>query len=255
MAMPKKRMMIFGIAILLAGAPCVLAGASPEEVARLGADLTPLGAEKAGNADGTIPAWEGGITAPPAGYTPGKHYVDPFADDEVLFTITGQNVDEYADKLIPGHQAMLRTYDTFKMHVYPTRRSASYPQRIYDMTKKVAATAELAENGYGVHGAINGIPFPIPKSGIEVIWNHLLRYRGDIASRTIGQAAPTRGGKYTMVQFEDEFYLQYSIEGMTEEKLKNKILMFKQKVVAPARLAGGILLVQLRLNGRKERDA
>ena len=252
MAMPKERMMILGITLLLAGTPCALAGASPEEVARLGEDLTPLGAEKAGNAEGTIPAWEGGITAPPAGYTPGKHYVDPFADDEVLFTITGQNVDQYADKLTPGHQAMLRTYDTFKMKVYPTRRSASYPQRIYDMTKKVAATAELAEKGYGVHGAINGIPFPIPKSGVEVIWNHLLRYRGDIASRTIGQAAPTRGGKYTMVQFEDEFYLQYSIEGMTEEKLKNKILMFKQKVVAPARLAGGVLLVHETLDQVKE---
>jgi len=252
MAMPKTGLMIVAVTLLLAAGSPAQAAASPEEVARLGADLTPLGAEKAGNGDGTIPAWEGGITTPPAGYKPGKHYVDPYADDAILFTITGQNMDEYADKLTPGHQAMLRTYDTFKMHVYPTRRSASYPQRIYDMTKKVAATAELAESGYGVRGAINGIPFPIPESGIEVIWNHLLRYRGDRAKRTIGQAAPTRSGKYTMVQFEDEFHLLYSIEGMTEADLNNKILMFKQKVVAPARLAGGILLVHETLDQVKE---
>jgi hypothetical protein len=246
--MLKKGLMIVWIALLVAGGSTVQAGASSEEIARLGADLTPLGAEKAGNEDGTIPAWEGGITTPPEGFKPGKHFVDPFADDKILFTITGKNVDQYADKLTPGQQALLETYDTYKMNVYPTRRSASYPQRIYDATKKVAATAKLAENGWGVTGAVNGIPFPIPKSGVEVIWNHLLRFRSDVASRVINQAAPTRSGSYTMVQFEDEFFVLYTMEGMTEEKLNNKILMFKQTVVSPARLAGGILLVHESLN-------
>ena len=248
MVMPRKNLLIIAVTLVLAGFTSAQAGASPEEIARLGADLTPLGAEKAGNADGTIPAWEGGLTKPPAGYKPGKHYVDPYAGDSILFTITKDNMDQYADKLTLGHQALLSTYDTYKMNVYPTRRSASYPQRIYDMTEKVAATAQLVENGYGVKGAVNGIPFPIPKEGVEVIWNHLLRYRGEIASRIVGQAAPTRAGKYVEVQFEDEFYLLYSIEGMTEAELNNKILMFKQKVVAPARLAGGILLVHESLN-------
>ena len=63
------------------------AGPSPGDIARLGAELTPLGAEKAGNADGTIPAWNGGITKPPAGYTPGMHHPDPFADDAVRFNL------------------------------------------------------------------------------------------------------------------------------------------------------------------------
>jgi hypothetical protein len=228
------------------------AGLSPEQIARLGKDLTPLGGEKAGNADGTIPEWTGGITSPPAGYTPGMHHPDPYADDSVLFTITAANMDQYADKLTPGHKAMLETYDTFKMNVYPTRRSASCPPRIYDATRKVAATAELVENGYGVTGAVVGIPFPIPESGLEVMWNHLLRYRGDIAERRIAQAAPTRGGKYTLVLFEDEFNVLYSQEGKTEEDLNNKILFFKQKVTAPARLAGGILLVHETLNQVKE---
>ncbi len=252
MAMPGRGMMSVGVMLLLAVGSSAEAALSPEEIARLGVDLTPLGAERAGNKEGTIPAWEGGITKPPAGYKPGMHHPDPYAGDAILFTITAQNMDQYADRLTPGHREMLRTYDSFRMHVYPTRRSAAYPRRIYEMTKKVAATAELAEKGYGVRGAVVGIPFPIPKSGIEVIWNHLLRYRGNSALRTIAQAAPTRSGKYTLVEFEDEFWVLYSQEGITEEELQNKLLMFKQKVVAPARLAGGILLVHETLDQVKE---
>jgi hypothetical protein len=229
------------------------AGLSPEEIAKLDNELTPMGAIRAGNDDGTIPEWTGGITEPPAGYEAGKHFVDPFADDGVLFTITAANADEYADKLTPGQIALLKTYpDTYKMNVYPTRRSASFPKRIYDKTKEIAATARLTEGGNGVTGAINGIPFPIPKNGHEAIWNHLLRYRADSAARTIGQAAPTRKGGYTLVKFRDEFYMQYSMEGMTEADLNNRILFFKQEVMAPARLAGGILLVGETLDQVKE---
>ncbi len=223
-----------------------------EDVARLGQDLTPLGAEKAGNADGTIPAWTGGITSPPANYKKGDHHPDPYGADKIEFTITADNMAQYADKLSVGHQAMLKAYPSFKMNIYPTHRSASAPQRIYDATRKVATTATLVNNGDGVKGTVNGIPFPIPKSGIEVIWNHLLRYRGDIASRQIAQAALTRGGGYTLVKFDDEFDLVYSAEGMTEEKLDNKILLFKQAVTAPPRLAGNILLVHETLDQIKE---
>ncbi|MDF1554954.1 MAG: DUF1329 domain-containing protein [Deferrisomatales bacterium] len=231
------------------------AKATPQEIARLGADLTPLGAEQAGNAAGTIPAWAGGITTPPAGYKPGMHHPDPFAGDAVQTTITGANVGQYADKLTPGYQALLKTYDTFKMKVYPTHRSASMPQRIYDATKRIAPTAELVEGGDGVAGAVNGIPFPVPHNGLEAIWNHLLRYRSDRASRHIAQAAPTRGGDYTLVEFDDEFDVVYSQAGQTEESLENKILYFKQAVTAPARLAGGVLLVHETLNQVKEARA
>ncbi len=252
--MRKNSLIILGCALLLVAGASVpaWAEATAEEIARLGNDLTPMGAEKAGNAEGTIPAWTGGITTPPASYVPGEHYVNPYADDKVLFTITPDNVDQHADKLTVGQVALLNTYSDYKMNVYPTHRSASFPQRIYDKTKEIAATAHTVENGYGVEGAINGIPFPIPKQGVEAIWNHILRYRSDSAARDIGQAAPTRGGKYTMVQFHDEFYMLYSMEGKTEADLNNKVLYFKQEVMAPARLAGGILLVQESMNQVKE---
>ncbi len=243
------RLSLWG-ALLLAGA--AVAGITPEQIARLGTELTPLGGERAGNQEGTIPAWEGGITTPPAGYQPGDHHPDPYADDEILFSVTAGNLSQYADKVTPGHQAMLKTYDTFKMNVYRTRRSASAPQRIYDATRKVAATAELVRGGNGVTGSVIGIPFPIPQSGLEAIWNHLLRYRGDMGTRHFAQATPTRGGRYTLVKFAEEYSLQYSQEGMTEGELKNKLGFFKQKVAAPARLAGGIILVHETLDQVEE---
>ena len=92
---------------------------------------------------------------------------------------------------------MLELYPDFRMKVYPTRRSASAPQRIYDATRRVAATAHLEDNGNGVGGAVIGIPFPIPANGLEAIWNHLLRYRGETVSCMMGQAAVTGGAATT----------------------------------------------------------
>jgi hypothetical protein len=244
-----------GCAILLVTGSVGTTGAGPssEEIAKLGNELTPLGAVRAGNADGNIPAWEGGLTEPPEGYKPGEHFVDPYKDDEILFTISAANMDTYKDKLTPGQQALLTTYpDSYKMNVYPTRRSAAFPQRIYDKTREIAGTARLADDGNGVAGAVNGIPFPIPESGLQVIWNHLLRYRGDSVERTIGQAVPTRSGSYNLVSFRDEFSMVYSKAEVAVEDLDNQIFYLRREVISPARMAGGILLVSETLDQTKE---
>ena len=228
------------------------AGISTGEIARLGGDLTPLGGERAGNAEGTIPEWTGGITEPPAGYTVGEHHRDPFAGDRPLFVIDGGNLDEHRDRLSVGHQRMLETYSSFRMPVYPTRRSASFPQRIYDATRATAATAKLVDGGNGVGDAVIGIPFPIPSNGLEVIWNHLLRYRGETVACVIGQAAVTRGGAYTLVKQSLEVELRYSLPDMTVEELGNTMILFKQKTLAPARLAGDLVLVHETMNQFRE---
>jgi len=241
------------IAILMAAVwTTAYAAPSAEDIARLGKDLTPFGAETAGNADGTIPAWKGGITTPPAGYKPGDHHPDPYADDTVRFTISSENMAQYAKNLTPGQLALLKTYDTFRMKVYPTRRSASAPQRIYDATLKNAATAELNEAGHGMTGAIGGIPFPIPKNGLEAIWNHILRFRANTLDRRFGQAPVTRSGHYTMVKINEKILFDYSLPGATESGLNNIILRFKQRVMSPARLAGRILLVHETLDQVKD---
>ena len=245
--------LLTGLTLTLLSITSSQAAVTESEAARLGQDLTPMGAIKAGNADGTIPAWDGGITTPPAGFNSGDHHPDPFATDKLLYTITAQNKDQYTDKLTAGHLAMLDTYpDSFKLNVYPSHRSASFPQRIYDATLVNASKATLVDDGNGVSDAIIGIPFPIPASGGEVIWNHLLRYRGETVGRWIAQAVPTRSGKYTLVKFEDEFDVLYSKPDAKFAELNNIILYFKQKVIAPARLAGFILLAHETLNQVKQ---
>ena len=230
-----------------------VATATAQSAAALGKSLTPLGAEKAGNAAGTIPAWEGGITQPPAGYKSGDHHPDPFADDKPSATINAANAEQYADNLTEGHKALLARYaSTYKMPVYPTRRSASAPQDIYDATKANVASAKLADGGNGVSGASRGAPFPLPKTGQEVIWNHLLRYRGLGGLRTVGQVAPTRSGNYTLVQLEEKFLWTYHPLGAATASVGNVMAYFEQTVTAPARLAGTILMVHETLDQVKE---
>lgn len=233
-------------ALLVAFAGSVAAKVSPEQADRLGKDLTPTGAERAGNKDGTIPAWEGGITKAPAGFVKGKHMVDPFPNDKVLFTITSKNAEQYKDQLSPGLLALLKTYpDTFKMNVYPTRRSASSPQYVYDAIKRNATSGELLASGNGFKGAAIGVPFPIPANGTEAIWNHITRFRGVTVTRDTGQAAVMPNGAYTLVKFRDELDQAYMRPGMTPEELErdNMLFFFKQWVTSPSRLAGTALLV------------
>jgi len=243
---------VAAVALCLTSA-AALGAVSESEAQRLGRDLTPIGGEMAGNADGTIPPWDGGITSIPPGFETGGHHPDPFADDEILFTITRDNMGDFADRLTTGHKAMLEQYgDTFRMPVYPTRRSASYPDYVYEATRANALTAELVDGGNGVEGAIKSIPFPIPQNGLEVIWNHILRFRGESARRMIGQAPVTRNGSYTMVMLQDEYFAPYHLPNADEAKLDNVIIMFTQRVTAPARLAGNVLLAHETLNQNKQ---
>ncbi len=237
----------------LFSASLVFAAPNASDIARLGVDLTPLGAEKAGNPDGSIPAWEGGITTPPAGYKIGDHHPDPFSSESPLFTITAANSAQYADKLTAGHLALLKTYSSYKMPVYPSHRTASNPQRIYDATAAHATTARLTDGGNGITGSVIGVPFPLPENGLEVIWNHLTRYRGIAARRLIGQAAPLRNGSYSLVEFDDEFLFNYVRDGISEAELNNILIYFKQTVTAPPRQAGTILLVHETMDQVKEK--
>jgi hypothetical protein len=161
-------------ALLLSGSLSALAAVSADEAAKLKTELTPLGAEKAANKDGSIPAWTGGLTGAPAA---GSRRSDPFKDEKPLYSVTSKNMDQHAAKLTDGVKAMLKKYpDSFRVDVYPTHRTAAAPQWVYDNTLKNATRAKLTNDV--TEGAYGGIPFPIPKSGAEAITNHLLRWRG-----------------------------------------------------------------------------
>ncbi|QII99384.1 DUF1329 domain-containing protein [Stutzerimonas balearica] len=231
-------------ALLLAAcaASSAYAKVDATQAARLGTDLTPLGAERAGNASGTIPPWSGGVTAP-AGYQPGMHHPDPFASDTPLYRVDQSNLNEYAELLPAGLRDLLERHPDFYLRVFPTRRSAAAPQRIYDATRFNAQNAELIANGNGIKGAASGIPFPLPQDGMEVIWNHILHYKGD-QTHMINNQAVVIGGKASYIKRDRHVYYVYNRDGMTQGELNNTLLYYKYRVTAPSKLSGTALVVQ-----------
>ncbi len=225
------------------------AGATPEQAARLGKDLTPVGAERAGTADGLVPEWTGGITQPPEGFKKGDRHPDPYAEEKPTLVITAENYKQHADKLSPGQMAMFEKYpDTFYMNVYPSHRSASFPQRIYEMTAKNAITGKMVADGEGVANVAEGFPFPLPDDPKELMWNHKMKYKGLGGVRYNNQVVPTASGAYTMIRLREELLGKYYWPGTKLEDLNNILLYFYQEVEAPARLAGSVLLVHETLN-------
>lgn len=222
------------------------AAVSPQQAAALKDKLTPLGAERAANADGSIPAWDGGFTQVPAGYQPGQRNVDPFAADKPLFTITAANLEQYKDKLAEGVIQLFKDNpETFKIEVYPTRRSAAAPQWIYDNTFKNATNATLENDGLTVKGAYGGVPFPIPQSGLEVHWNHMTLWRGESTHTKYKVWTTTADGKQvlaTAAQDEGQYPYYYK-EGSAETSPNPNYMLAIQATYAPAFRAGEALMV------------
>ncbi len=238
--------------VLLAGNS--MAAVSPQDAAKLGTSLTPLGAEKAGNAAGTIPAWNGGITQAPAGYKgSGTHHIDPFAADKPLFTITKANLAQYRDQLTPGQVALFETYpDSFQMPVYSSRRSGSAPQWVYANTAKNAVSAKLLDGGNGFADAYGGIPFPIPQNGVEALWNHIARYRGTYVVRRASEVAVQRNGSFSLVTSQQEALFKFYDPKGSYANLNNILFYYLSFTRSPARLAGGAVLVHETLDQVKE---
>ncbi|MBB88253.1 MAG: DUF1329 domain-containing protein [Abyssibacter sp.] len=243
-----NRLLVSAIAATAAMAtamPMLAAAAvSESEAARLGQDLTPMGAEKSGDPALGIPAWTGGLTDVHPDFKPTGHYPNPYSDDELQFEITGDNADQYAKHLTPGQIKLLKQYPTWKMKVYPSRRSASFPQGIYDATRENATQVTLVEGGNGFTGSTAGIAFPIPQNGTEVIWNHLTAYKGNTWATSWAQAPVTSNGDYNLVEFDYEYdFIHGNQLKDPSERKDNLLLYFLQAITAPPRLAGSILLV------------
>lgn len=220
-----------------------LAAVSAAEAAKLKSTLTPVGAEKAGNAAGTIPAWDGGLTKAAPGYHNGDARPDPFPADKPVLSINAKNMAQHAASLTDGVQFLLKKYPDFRLDVYPTRRTAAAPQSVYDNTFANATRAKTVENGYGVQGAYGGIPFPVPKDGYEAIWNHRLAWRGGSFSMPVRVWVVTSDGKRTMasggVQTVRQFY--YDKDGSLE-KFDGYYQLGKFVVNAPGSKAGEAIL-------------
>jgi hypothetical protein len=226
---------------------------------QLGTTLTPFGSIKEANNYKTIPRWTGGLTEAPEGFEGnGSPHIDPYADDEVKITIESSNLDQHKKALTPGQIKLFDTYpDTFKMNVYPTRRSHSLPDWVVENTKKNAVTAELTDNGYGFKNAFGGIPFPIlhgnsNDKALQAMWNHLTRWRGIFLIKSATEASVQENGAYSPITKQYEIFFNYYDPNGSFDDLNNILFYFLAFNKAPARLAGGALLVHETINQVKE---
>ena len=240
----KKTITKLSLAIAIAGTFCLPAHAkvSAAEAAKLGKELTPIGATRAGNKDGSIPEWTGKqvITQDDKGFMK-----DPYASDKPLYVITAKNMDQYADKLSPGMQAMLKQYpETYKVPVYPSHRPVTYSDTIYGHAKNNAVTVALKEGGNGLLNFDSTIPFPIPQNGLEAVWNHLTRYKGGGYEAYTMQMVVQANGNYTPVRIHDyQVWPSNLEEGADPKKDANVLFYFMRRALSPARLTGNVLLV------------
>lgn len=179
-------------AVCLLWASAALAKVPASEADKLGKELTCTGAEKAGTASG-VPEFKGKWVGVPPGVQwkahSGQHPVDIYAHEKPLFTITAENMGQYAARLSDGQKAMFAKYPkTFRIPVYPGHRDFRYTDETCAVVKKNALEAEVIDDGLGIKSYKGALPFPFPKSGLELIWNNLLPQRA-YTERTLRDAA------------------------------------------------------------------
>ena len=225
---------------------------SPEEAKKLGTVLTPFGSEKAGSKDGAIPPWTGGLSHVPKGinFKPGDFYPDPFANEKPILKITAQNMDKYADKLSEGQIGLLKKYPkTYYLLVYPTHRTEALPKWVYKNIYENALHAELTKDKLGVKNAFGGIPFPIPKNGNELIFNHLCRWTGASRKTPYANGLILDGGKFVPTGGGPTFEANpFYFKGGSYKTFNGDIWHLLIQYSLPERRKGEVLLVRDPLN-------
>ena len=243
--MNKKTLASLCVAAFMANGP--LAKVTPNEAQRLGTELTPLGAEMAGNADGSIPAWNPKGTPIPESFVPGSdNYINPYAGEEKLLTIDQSNWEEHSQYLTEGSKAVFRKLgkDGFKMHIYPTKRDYVPPEWLARNTLTNATQADLTEEGQKIEGNLPGVPFPIPQTGLEIMWNHMIRHHPEHTYEydvyyvgANGKPVLSTTGRMTNV------FPAFEEENLDQPIGDTPWMKLRINYQAPARRAGEILLV------------
>ena len=239
----QKTLMALAVASLVTSA---FAAVSADEAKQLGTTLTAVGAEKAGNKEGTIPEYTGGLKDIPSSFKKGSGIrPSPFENDKPRLVIDAKNVAQHADKLTEGSKELLKRYPTMRIDVYPTQRVVALPAKVLANTAKNATGAKSVNNGLGVEGMLPGVPFPIPKTGAEAMWNHLTVYRGAAYNQkyenwnvdAAGVASLATAGNLT-----NEFPLYDPKRSDTVAKESDPYFKLKLHYTGPARRAGEALM-------------
>ena len=243
-----QSMLAASLSVAIAG--LAHAAVSPEEAQKLGAGLTLVGAEKVGNADGSIPEYTGGLTTPPPTYKLGDSVrPSPFPDEKPILVIDGKNIDQYKDQVTAVTAELAARFPGFRLDVYPTHRTAALPQANLDNTLKNAVNAKATEGGLALENALPGVPFPIPNTGQEAMWNHLMRYQGLTISSKYDSWNVDAAGVATLATTGLGF-INYPVYEQMDKVMEAKDIYYRIKLyyTGPARRAGEAVLVQDAVN-------
>lgn len=219
------------------------AAVSPDEARQLQTTLTPFGAEKAANADGSIPAYSDAALPLPAGYKAGSgKLVAAFPDEQPLVSIDAKNVAQYADQLSEGTKALIQRFPDFRVDVYPSHRTARYPGWVTKKIEKNAVSTKLSGSieGDGVADLYGPVPFPIPKNGYEVLWNAYLAYRG-VGIRSLNQnyLIDGAGNRTDLGKLNMTFAFLFTGDQAKQEPFEGPFHQrFLSHVIGPATIAG-----------------
>ena len=255
--MSNKTILATALVALLAGGQAANAAVGADEAAKLKTTLTPLGGEKAANKDGSIPAWTGGITKALPGKKLGAIPTQIFTDEKPLFQVNAKNAAQYADLLSDGTKALLAKYpETFRIDVYPSHRTAAAPQEVYDNVAKNATRCKTKDGGYSLEGCIGGTPFPIPKEGVEVMWNYLMRLEAEsIEYRFKNIVGGADGVKTLATRNEIAFQYPQYYKDATPESWSGEYAMFRFNTLEPPFKAGESLVIRDSIDMKQSRQA
>ncbi|MBR0565625.1 DUF1329 domain-containing protein [Azoarcus sp. L1K30] len=251
----QNKMFALTIAMGLA-ATSACAAVSADEAAKLGQSLTPLGGDKAANADGSIPAWTGKAPAASAEKVGDLPKV-LFPGEKPVVSINAKNMAQYKDKLTEGTMALMTRYpDSFRIDVYPTHRTAVAPKYVYDNTLRNATQCKLVADGKSLEGCYGGIPFPIPKTGVEVIWNHLLRVEPQSEDLGARNVVGTADGTHTLAtRIDESFQYPYYFKDGSAESWNGKYWIQRFNTTAPPFKQGESLVIHDSVDADTPRQA
>ncbi|WP_454744013.1 DUF1329 domain-containing protein [Cupriavidus necator] len=249
-------LMALGAPVLSVMSTNAVAAVSADEAAKLKTTLTPLGGERAASKDGSIPAWDGGMssaTGPKVGDVPSAL----FAGEKPIAQITAKNMAQYVDKLTDGTQALLKKYpDTFRVDVYPTHRTAVASQLVYDNTFKNATRCKTRENGMSLEGCFGGIPFPIPKDGAEALWNFQMRVQPESVQMGFKNIVGASDGNRTIATRGDNSWnFPFYYKDGSLEKWPGTYLLQRFTATEPPFRAGESLVVHDSIDIKQSREA
>ncbi|MDR2188613.1 MAG: DUF1329 domain-containing protein [Azonexus sp.] len=255
--MMKQNILYAALAAAMLVATGADAAVSAAEAEALKTTLTPLGAEKAGNKDGSIPEWTGGVTKPLPGKKLGVIPAQIFADEKPLYQVTAKNAAQYGDVLSDGVKALLAKYpDSFRLDVYPSHRTAAAPQMVYNNVFKNATRCKTKDGGYSLEGCVGGTPFPIPKEGVEVMWNFLMRLEAESIEYRFKNLVLTADGNRTLAT-RNEIAFQYPqyYKDATPESWSGEYAMFRFNTLEPPFKAGESLVIRDSIDMKQARQA